>query len=217
MKSYKWQSLSIYKHILSLPFSVFPQTSNNKCTCHGMRTFVTWQWYVRLECVSTVKQKTQILSDVTLCHWMCYSQHHKNLLYLQNMTNSHPSSQSTSDPRRPDVSWQWHVLTSRRTKNIWSNTISMVRVGKISAFERRLWMRFPSDLWSESNFVYSDSLTLSFTRPITHTLIRSLMCSGITSFGPIEMWLLSTRSNNFYPKHLFNIFTYRNLKLYRYL
>jgi hypothetical protein len=120
---------------------------------------------------------------------------------------------------RSQKTWRFMEVTCfniQTYQTVWSNTISMVRVAKFLPY-RDVCRWDISDLWTESNFVYSHSLTLSFTRPITHTLIRSLMCSGITSFGPIEMWLLSTRSNNFYPKHVFNIFTYRNLKLYRYL
>ena len=185
IKSYKWQSLSIYKHILPLYFCI--------------STNIEQQMYLSLyEDLCNMS----VLCETGVCHhgkaedsnplWcdtlpldvlFTTSQF---LMYLQNMTKSHPTSQSASDPRRPDVSWQWHVLTSRRTKNVWSNTISMVHVAKFLPY-RDVCRWDISDLWTESNFVYSHSLTLSFTRPITHTLIRSLMCSGITSFGPIEM------------------------------
>ena len=127
---------------------------------------------------------------------------------IHNITKSHVSSEHDEvTPIQPvsirsKKTWRFMAVTCfniQTYQTVWSNTISMVRVAKFLPYRDVCGWEF-SDLWTESYFVYSHSLTLSFTRPLTHTLIRSLICSGITSFGPIEMYLLSTRSNNFLPK-----------------
>jgi hypothetical protein len=59
-----------------------------------MRAFVTWQWHVRLQSVTALILKIQILSDVTVSRWLCTSQHLK--IYCPFWTlgcQKHPISQ----------------------------------------------------------------------------------------------------------------------------
>ena len=103
-------------------------------------------------------------------------------MFLQKIRKSLKSNHSGPYPRIPGHSWQWHVLTSRRTKNVWSNTISMVYLGKISFLQRRLGKRFSSDWWTELKFFtqnpsFTHSFHLSFTHSPTHSFAHTLIHS----------------------------------------
>jgi hypothetical protein len=72
----------------------FLTDQKTKRNYHVVTIFLTWKWHVRLESVTAVMVKIQILCDVTLCRWVCTSQHLKVSCSFRTLgSHTHPISQ----------------------------------------------------------------------------------------------------------------------------